>query len=220
MSTRLCLFGVPTSIDEAAILAAVSEWLAGQPSRPGFAAVGIQADADMLARRWFYVLVDRSWAWTFEATARALAARFDELTAVLYDDRSGVFKFEHRRAGTLVLGLDTVGPYIDVHAGTLKGSYPQSGFSVDELRELGDKPWDDMTPRERDAVSNYAGAVTIGINELFPDDERAFVSMGYETHVHQIVADRAVTPPIVIAKGALPQGLWNFPSEWDGSIYS
>ncbi len=220
MSTRLCLFGVPTSVDEATIIATASAWMAALPNRPSVAAVGIQRAATVLARRWFYFLVDRSWVWTFESTARGLATRFDELTALLHDDRNGVFKFEHRRAGAVVLGVNTVGPLIDVYAGALHETYPQSGFSPDQLGELSGKAWDDMTPREQDAVSDYSGAVAIGVNELFPTDKRAFVTVGFEKRFHQIVADGQLTAPIVVEENALPRGLWNFPTEWEGSIYS
>ncbi|MFV8749797.1 hypothetical protein ACNOYE_04550 [Nannocystaceae bacterium ST9] len=216
MSTRLCLFGVPATLDEVAIVPAIASWLGGH-GLPSRACVLLQAPEQVRERRWFQILVDERWSWTFESAAKHLARHFDELSALLFHDGYGVFKFEHRRRGELVLGLNTVGPLIDLYAGRLSETHPQSGFSPDELRALQAKPADALSERERDAVSNYLDAVRIGIAELFPADEAAFLQVGQARQFIEIVAEGQSIAPRTTSDW---RGLSSWPSDWDGSIYS
>jgi hypothetical protein len=227
MSTRLCLFGVSKATDDSAIIDAVKGVFRTYDTLPGPVYVGIQSKAAAKERRFFYLLVGGGLSWTFETMSRHLARAFPEMTSILYHDGWGVFKFEHREkaengAPKLVLGINTVGPYIEVYAGKLAKSYPQSGFTDDELRALHEKNPDDMTEAECKAVMEYKHAVDIGINELFPEDGRRYIKVGYEKSFTPVVLDGAVVASKVAAvkESDLPRGVSNFPSEWEGSIYS
>ena len=121
-----------------------------------------------------------------------------------------------------MLGINTVGPFIEVYAGKLVKTYPQSGFTDEQLRALHEKNPDDMTEAECKAVMEYNIAVDLGINELFPEDGRRYIKVGYEKSFTPVVLDGAVVASTVAAvkERDLPRGLSNFPAEWEGSIYS
>jgi len=225
MSTRLCVFGVDPEMDDKTIVAAARAFFEAAKRRPTCAFLGIQQKGRTKKRRWLYFLVDQGWGFTFEGVAGGLARQFEEMTAILYHDGWGVFKFEHYetkkgKAPSLVLGLNTVGPLIDLYKGKIKGKYPQSGFTVAQLRALEKKSPDELTEAELAAVSEYANAPRIGLDELFPGEGREFIRMGYETKFHRIVEGGQVVEAKIVKEGDLPGDLTNFPEDWEGSQYA
>src|SRR5262245_23290093 len=90
MSTRLCLFGVDPQVEDKAIIGAARAFFEGLRARPQHAFVGIQGKAKAKKRRWFYLLVEEEWDWTFEGVASGLAKQFKEMSAILYHDGWGV----------------------------------------------------------------------------------------------------------------------------------
>src|SRR5262245_21903406 len=80
MSTRLCLFGVDPKVDDKAIAEAARAFFEGLRARPTHAFLGIQARASAKKRRWFYLLIDEGFRWTFEGVGFGLAKQFKEMS--------------------------------------------------------------------------------------------------------------------------------------------
>lgn len=216
MSTKICRFGVPPDTTDAAILGACARVFEhGEPST-GF--VGIQEPERVRQRKWFYLLV-AGWDWELEEVAEDLSRDFPELTALIWMDNVGAFKLEHYRGGAdtqLVLGLVSEGPRVDVYAGTITGDYPQLRFSPRELRAMERKPEEELTDLEREVVQDYQNAVSIGLAELFPEDGRAFLSVGYEREVYALVVDGEPVAPRRVRDDQIGYGVDNLPYDWMG----
>lgn len=98
-------------------------------------------------------------------------AAFRVVTEIYHNDQIGHYGFEHRSERD-VFRLGSSGPYLRGDLSRIVGDFPQHGYSNEELMELHFKNENDLTDRERTAITDYDNAVRLGLRACYPGGAR------------------------------------------------
>ncbi|MBA3463731.1 MAG: hypothetical protein H0T46_27490 [Deltaproteobacteria bacterium] len=94
-------------------------------------------------------------------------AAIGTVTEVYHNDRSGLYWFNHQSTDVSFV-LASVGPYLVGDRDKITCPYPQRRYTDSELRALHDKPEDERTTEEFEAIEDYKNAVQIGLEMFYP----------------------------------------------------